>query len=110
MSDPYLIAHVVRGKPAFDIANRITEGELFDLEGEWWIIPTSGHRAYPYRWWNMDDLCDGSDYDAPTPTSMLDTNPDGWPDHYPAPSAKPRLSLLAKLFPPKPTTPVRRRV
>jgi hypothetical protein len=42
MTEPYLIAHVVRGQPAFDIAERIQIG---DEEG--WIIPTSGHRAYP---------------------------------------------------------------
>lgn len=42
MSEPYLILHKVRGEPAFDIA------EKMEVEGEeWWIIPTSGHRAYP---------------------------------------------------------------
>lgn len=39
----YLIAHKVRGEPAFDIAEKLQIG---DEEG--WIIPTSGHRAYPY--------------------------------------------------------------
>jgi hypothetical protein len=43
---PHLIAHKVRGEPAFDIAHQITaaSGE------EMWICSTSGHRAYPY--WN----------------------------------------------------------
>lgn len=39
----YLIAHKVRGEPAFDIATKM---EMAD--GPWWIIPTSGHRAYPF--------------------------------------------------------------
>src|SRR6202166_388044 len=42
-SELYLIAHRVRGEPAFDIAQR---SQIGDEEG--WIIPTSGHRAYPY--------------------------------------------------------------
>lgn len=47
----YLIAHKVRGEPAFDIATREeVEGE------EHWIIPTSGHRAYPYWWIEFDEL------------------------------------------------------
>jgi hypothetical protein len=59
---PYLIAHLVRGEPAFDIAERMQcpkcdhEHGAIDCDdphcdlGYWWIIPTSGHRAYP--WWN----------------------------------------------------------
>ena len=43
MSELYLIAHKVRGEPAFDIAVKM---EMAD--GCWWIIPTSGHRAFPY--------------------------------------------------------------
>jgi hypothetical protein len=43
----YLIAHKVRGEPAFDVAVKM---EMPD--GPWWIIPTSGHRAYPF--WNME--------------------------------------------------------
>jgi hypothetical protein len=42
----HLIAHIVRGEPAFDIAMP------FDSCGEKsWIIPTSGHLAHPY--WHM---------------------------------------------------------
>lgn len=44
MSDLYLIAHLVRGQPAFDIAE--------EIEPDLWIIPTSGHRAYPY--WSIE--------------------------------------------------------
>lgn len=36
----HLILHKVRGEPAFDIAEQMENGM--------WIIPTSGHRAYPY--------------------------------------------------------------
>lgn len=63
----YLIAHKVRGEPAFDVAIRMEcpichgvggykgtpeyEGPSCtqcEGDGYWWIIPTSGHRAYPY--------------------------------------------------------------
>jgi hypothetical protein len=62
----YLIAHKVRGEPAFDIAVKM---EMAD--GDWWIIPTSGHRAYPYWQWPLEF--------APTPIPL----PAEWPDHYP---------------------------
>jgi len=66
----HLILHKVRGEPAFDIAEKLMIG---DEEG--WIIPTSGHRAYPY--WNI-------------PLGEIVQNdvfynqgvPEGWPDHY----------------------------
>lgn len=67
MTDLFLIAHKVRGEPAFDIAEHMTcphcngEGKISaegtfededcyqcDGAGHWWIIPTSGHRAFPY--------------------------------------------------------------
>ena len=42
-AEPFLIAHKVRGQAALDVAEpMIVDGET------WWIIPTSGHRAYPY--------------------------------------------------------------
>lgn len=68
MTDLYLIAHKVRGEPAFDIAQQMEcpickgvgcaglhpedayEGPSCDeceALGYWWIIPTSGHRAHP---------------------------------------------------------------
>src|SRR6185437_4927349 len=70
MPEPFLIAHLVRGEPAFDIATQIIcpecstinpatgrhaapEGcDECDHTGYWWIIPTSGHRAYPY-WYQL---------------------------------------------------------
>lgn len=37
----HLILHKVRGSPALDVAEFLPEMDM-------WIIPTSGHRAYPY--------------------------------------------------------------
>jgi hypothetical protein len=49
-SEPYLIAHKVRGAPALDIAV-----QMHVADEVWWIIPTSGHRAYPY--WHESLQC-----------------------------------------------------
>lgn len=39
----YLIAHKLRGAPTFDIAIQM------EMDDEvWWILPSTGHRAYPY--------------------------------------------------------------
>lgn len=102
MTVSYLIAHIVRGEPAFDIAIPLQIG---DEEG--WIIPTSGHRAYPY--WsleleNCDDRClydlsgrhggNGDVFNPPPP-------PPNWPDHYstsPAPRGQGLLTNLAELL------------
>lgn len=66
----YLILHKVRGEPAFDIADKLQIG---DEEG--WIIPTSGHRAYPVITWPLDELV--------TPDIMATVGiPEDWPDHY----------------------------
>lgn len=93
MPEPYLVAHVVRGQPAFDIAEQMTcpicQGITCDEceEGHWWIIPTSGHRAYPYWYKAIDlllydqELC----HSAYTPANLLDGVPSpplGHPDHY----------------------------
>lgn len=102
MTDPYLIAHKVRGEPAFDVAVRMDcplcreDGGTIswgchecDSLGYWFIIPTSGHRAYPY-------------WDAPlsdcTATKGMSTKrifiedhpmPPDLPDHYPHSSHTP---------------------
>lgn len=103
MSDQlFLIAHKVRGEPAFDVAVQQTcpecadgakdiDGYLVDCtecngEGHWWICSTSGHRARPYwhielrnengRIWFSNEWVS---VDWPTPTM-----PEGWPDHYTA--------------------------
>ena len=63
----YLIAHKVRGEPAFDIAIQMTMGDEL-----WWIIPTSGHRAYPWCWQELE-VRDWETGDMPA----------NLPDHYP---------------------------
>lgn len=108
MTDLYLIAHKVRGEPAFDVATKVACPECNDPEsgtqgctecdqfGFWWIIPTSGHRAYP---------CD----------YVLLTNPlslEGFeelPDHY-ATRAAPAFSLTEVLGLTRPKAqPIKRR-
>ncbi len=116
MTDLFLIAHKVRGEPAFDIAERmpcpycsvkvrdcIAPEVVYtathvngcpecDGDGHWWIVSTSGHRAYPYNWALHDfeillPPCEGM--------------PPSLPDHYPTRQAKPEKSsgksLLAAL-------------
>jgi hypothetical protein len=113
MSDPYLIAHKVRGEPAFDVAIQMECPECFaqgcgqcDDLGYWWIIPTSGHRAYPF--WS---------HELP---AMMEQHPTiGWeihcgnlfsdaeytrigqlpnvPDHYPDHGTAPRINLIEAL-------------
>jgi hypothetical protein len=67
MSELYLIAHKVRGEPALDIAIKM---------GDWWIIPTSGHRAYPYWHGDLEQLFHFGPFNLPE-------MPEGIPDHYP---------------------------
>lgn len=131
---PYLIAHKVRGQPAFDIAIQMEcpicsgvgeagrrpedayEGpscEACAAEGHWWIVATSGHRAYPY--WSRkiaDDFI----------KAMIDEFPDDHPDHYQCDIDAETLrsitvaditkaqSLLQSLGLIKPREPIRRRV
>lgn len=79
MTEPFLILHKVRGEPAFDVAIRLED----DSEGECWIIPTSGHRAYPLLWWDMGLIRCVDGYHPPdlTEVNALDGF-DRLPDHY----------------------------
>ena len=96
MSDLYLILHRVRGAPALDIASRCDEMGTPDDPGPWWIIPTSGHRAYPLRQVELYELAEfyedeiswaySAEMDSPFPPS--------WPDHY-APSTIEKLTTKA---------------
>lgn len=95
--DLFLIAHKVRGEAAFDIAQQILcpicQGNLFKaigLEadepcdcsaGFWWVIPTSGHRAYP--WWEIPFSHLLGDMDQPL-LWHIPPMPDGLLDHYAA--------------------------
>lgn len=131
MTNLFLIAHKVRGEPAFDIAEHMTcptcngdgriqedilnEDSTGDAEchecdslGHWWIIPTSGHRAYP--WWSheLDGLGRYSDIGF-WPDPIVDEMPEGLPDHYRT-RAEPQRDLVAILgLIHKPLAPIKRR-
>lgn len=121
MTDLYLIAHKVRGEPAFDVACRMAcaccyvdeasahahlPSDTFgpgcvecDETGYWWIIPTSGHRAYP--WWhaNLLDIDDTYQLNFEPPSYVLEgpgPMPPSLPDHYIA-KATPKVSLAEAL-------------
>lgn len=74
--DLYLIAHRVRGAPAFDIA--IILDQIDEDNEVMWIIPTSGHRAYPYWWYQLDRVFNVMFLIDKPPTSI----PTDLPDHY----------------------------
>lgn len=124
MSDLYLIAHKVRGEPAFDIAQRMECPECrggsivhsvsnytngtdtvincseCDSLGYWWIIPTSGHRAYPY--WDLPIHSNGDwgwyiNCDHDTIMFTVGPAPLDLPDHYPARTDPTSPSLLDRL-------------
>lgn len=87
MSEPYLIAHIVRGEPAFDIAILCTEDSgwgTYSDPAPWWIIPTSGHRAYPYWSIYMSELMAGESFDPYNLIYRVPPAPSSWPDHYSA--------------------------
>lgn len=87
---PFLILHKVRGQPAFDIAIQMEcpvckeKWEHEDWEcgacGDdkvWWIIPTSGHRAYPYWHFLLAEVDDDIMVEA-----FALSIPDDHPDHF----------------------------
>jgi hypothetical protein len=67
----HLILHKVRGEPAFDVAE--------EIEPDMWIIPTSGHRAYPYVKWSLSELVPPGAIDR---ENLRYAIPPDWPDHY----------------------------
>jgi hypothetical protein len=93
----YLILHKVRGESACDVAQKLMIG---DEEG--WIIPTSGHRAYPFSVApiltnDRDDIALGS-------VEAIAEDWNSLPDHYQVAKASPPpklnvRSLLAGLRP-----------
>lgn len=131
-NDLYLVAHKVRGEPAFDIAERmecpecnghgdrdVVDGHTIpctecDSLGYWWIIGTSGHRAYP--WWDKQFSrisCEGWLAVLNDPWRDIPEMPSSLPDHYhhtasPA-TVRARLEDLLSALPPTPTTPFKRR-
>lgn len=103
----YLIAHSVRGQPAFDIAIQMPMDDEI-----WWIIPTSGHRAYPYWTRTLAMFMFAADELDPLPLM-----PPDWPDHYWAKGQvsdldqpKPELSLASALGLVQPREPIKRRI
>lgn len=123
---PYLIAHKVRGEPAFDIAERFSCPHCnpigapvgsgcpeCDGTGVWWIVSTSGHRAYPFNHIELS-LLGVTTADGLSVSFLLNNMPDPWPDHFPtraAPTAPDASRLLAALgLGRKPVEPIRRRL
>jgi hypothetical protein len=51
----YLIKHRVRDKVAYDVALRVLRSGGQDT----WLIPTSGHRAYPLEYKALSSLVEG---------------------------------------------------
>lgn len=107
-SDLYLVAHKVHGAPAFDIACKIDCPECItwpnsssgcfecDQLGFWWIIPTSGHRAYPFAHTIM--LChEDQSISFAFPPGEPGTMPPSLPDHYHTSTESSAPSLLSRL-------------
>ncbi len=108
MNEQWLVAHKVRGEPAFDVAERVVCAECGGLDlanegegegegsglpcpecdslGYWWIIPTSGHRAYPY-WSEACAICIRDWVDVVQLSCPIDL-----PDHY-RPKAEPKRTI-----------------
>ena len=86
MSEPYLILHKVRGESAFDIAIKLDHP--IDDDGPIWLIPTSGHRAYPFQWHKLYSVSLEQFLSAPT-----DIIPSDWPDHYSCNDRSAKLDL-----------------
>jgi hypothetical protein len=112
----FLIAHKVCGAAAFDVAIQMECPECHRFEpvaclecdntGVWWIIPTSGHRAYPWWYWNLEhtELNGGGNKNL---IEMAGDMPSGWPDHYKSgPAPKLDIKSLFKSAT-KPTIPRR---
>jgi hypothetical protein len=123
MSDLYLIAHKVRGEAAFDVAIQMecpicleayeVTGDMgcdeCDQLGYWWIIPTSGHRAYPYATILLQQLgVIGWGEVKPYNAGIM---PKGLPDHYPDHGTAPKIDLIAALgLKPRPPAKFERRI
>ena len=104
MTGLYLILHKVRGEPAFDIAEKITIGKE-----EGWIIPTSGHRAYPF---NAGMILDTDHAISVGNMDVIAKDWDTLPDHCDAKrDTTPAIDHLRSLLrlKPKPTNTYRRR-
>jgi hypothetical protein len=86
MDGLHLILHKVKGQAAIDVAQRVVIGDE-----DVWLIPTSGHRAYPFAHQALGDsaermieFANGEEWDA-------------LPDHYPEPQRKGTFAQLRLL-------------
>jgi len=70
MEGLFLILHKVRGEVAYDVAQRW----LLGCGKEIWLIPTSGHRAYPLEYKPLAPMLAGM--------TGNDADWDALPDHY----------------------------
>jgi len=109
MNDLYLILHKVRGEPAFDVAQRIEHSfaNLVDanepVRDHIWIIPTSGHRAYPVWEYPLLDLYSHPDVGSLSPLELWGGElPPDIRDHYAA--SEPRAVPAVRRVAAKPTT------
>src|SRR5258708_424538 len=111
----YLIAHSVRGEAAFDVAVQMQcpfcqsyesatgqwceaereQEDCFDCEalGYWWVIPTAGHRAFPYWHCRLDEclVMGMGEYEAIT--YGVPEMPPSWPDHYKTDATVPEVDI-----------------
>lgn len=120
MSELYLIAHCVRGEAAFDIAEQMEcplchgQGGCFECEelGYWWIIPTSGHRAFPYWHVNLLDIDDTYELSLNCTSPLIEhppAMPSGWPDHYKV-NATPKVDITSLFRAAQPKPHIQRRL
>jgi len=135
MTELFLIAHKVSGEAAFDVATKMSCPECngkphcgptddvdsfihsrcleCDAMGYWWIIPTSGHRAYPY--WHAEIIDNGVDIglewtDRPASPPPM---PTALPDHYrhgPAPKVDIKALFKKSDWVPNPEAFIKRRL
>lgn len=92
--EPYLIAHLVSGITAFDIAIKLCDATTDELcqpncgftsvckKSQLWLIPTSGHRAHPFYIVPLKECLDIHYMDGEVDHPMI--APPDWPDHYSA--------------------------
>lgn len=122
MSNSFLIAHKVRGQPAFDIAEQmdcpecssVGQRQVFlacdecDSLGYWWILSTCGYRAHPYWFTELAWAIGGTNT-----MDFLSQCPTPWPDLFAIndrPIKHEPLDLLAKLKLTKAQAPIKRRI
>lgn len=79
MTDLYLICHKVRGEAAFDVASKLQIGDEVG-----WVIPTSGHRAYPFWRESLSFVLQEAlaSWEDVVLEKITETMPEGLRDHY----------------------------